>query len=115
MKVERLGWTLSLFCALGFLGGCSDGPNTQYLPIGSTCGSAAACGTSPFDCDEGQPGGYCTRPCVGDGDCPGDSVCLRSICRRKCGSDDNCRASEGYHCVNAGATSTLCLIPEGAP
>jgi hypothetical protein len=90
--------------------GCSDPSNTQYLPVGSRCTMAGQCGTMPFDCvTSGFPGGYCTRPCTTDGDCPLDSACsLQQSCRRRCTSDADCRQSEGYYCAPPTSGHMLC-------
>jgi hypothetical protein len=94
--------------ALAF--GCSDAPNTQYIPIGSRCSSADQCGTTPFDCAvTGYPGGYCERPCTVDGDCPLDSLCGNArLCRRRCASDADCRVNEGYACFALAPSAGVC-------
>lgn len=96
--------------------GCSDGANTQYLPIGSVCSSSGQCGTSPFDCAMSYPGGYCEKPCATDGDCPADSLCAippgfpasARACRRRCAATSECRAAEGYTCVPVSSTTAVC-------
>ena len=99
-----------ILCAAAFLG-CSSAPNTQRLPIGERCGDNDACGTVPYSCAiTNYPGGYCQKTCATDGDCPADSVCFASECRRSCSPDKLCRTSEGYVC-RPGASSPFCDVP----
>lgn len=80
---------------------CSDGSNTQYLPIGSRCSHDSQCGTSPYDCAvAGHPFGYCEKTCMLDSECPADSLCDTPVhaCRRACTDDSECRVSDGYAC-----------------
>lgn len=109
------GLTLALL-----VGACSQADNQQFLPIGTRCTDSNQCGTKPYFCREsGYPGGYCEKPCTADGDCPSDSVCSTSVCRRKCTSEAQCRSSEGYSCKSiAGVTTSVCEltvqpIPDG--
>lgn len=98
--------------------GCGDPTGTQYLPIGSRCMQASDCGTSPFTCDTaGFPGGYCSRTCVTDGDCPADALCAGDKeCRRHCTADADCRQAEGYACgFPSGTTSGVCLPGPSTP
>jgi hypothetical protein len=99
---------LLLVAALAF--GCSDPENTQYLPIGSRCGSDGTCGTTPFEClTMGFNGGYCSKACATDGDCPADAVCSKKLCLRRCAVPTDCRENEGYGChVESAATSYVC-------
>lgn len=110
----------SSFLTIGFalmmlaFGACSSAPNTQYLPIGQRCNSSDDCGTTPYDCvTAGYPGGYCERNCAVDGDCPLDSYCASSHCRRKCTDITECREIEGYVCRTTGATGPYCDVPVG--
>jgi hypothetical protein len=65
----------------------------------------------------GYPGGYCDKPCATDGDCPLDSVCAATRCRRKCVDSNNapeptkCRQFEGYTCRVGLATAPFCDLP----
>lgn len=106
--------------------GCGSGSNVQKEPVGSRCKSSGNCGTAPFECQLNDstssatstyPGGYCTKPCATDGDCPLDSVCVPqspSVCRRRCNdTTELCRTDSadgvGYACVtNEGATASYC-------
>jgi hypothetical protein len=106
--MARLLSTLLLALAMS---GCDQPPNTQVLPIGSGCSSASECGSQPYDCVAALPGGYCTKPCATDGDCPSDSVCAARSCRRACKDTSECRASEGYVCRNESATRPVCDVP----
>jgi hypothetical protein len=89
---------------------CGDGPDTQYVPIGSRCNNDITCGTSPFSCapQDKYPGGYCQRAC-GDGMCPADSICVEGQCRRRCTGDEGCRrdglagTEMDYACVATGS------------
>ena len=104
-----------LLVAAVVFAGCSDAADTQYLPVGSRCSSMSQCGTSPFDCQlTGFPGGYCTRPCTTDGDCPLDSLCSAHQCGRRCTSDGDCRQDEGYGCKALSSSTAVCA-PVPAP
>lgn len=106
---------LALTILVGVVG-CSDPSHTQYLPIGSRCTSSHQCGTSPFDCNSADPGGYCELPCATDGDCPADSLCAlppgapasARACRRRCDRDADCRVAEGYVCTPLSTTTSVC-------
>lgn len=102
---------------LGLIGasGCSTPDNTELVPIGSRCGASGDCGTSPYFCNPNAPGGYCTKPCAKDGDCPTDAVCAMGLCKRKCKTTndptDGCRAQEGYVCRDEAAATPVCDTP----
>jgi hypothetical protein len=99
----------ALVAVLASIIGCSDPANTQYVPIGSRCTSGGQCGTMPFDCNTaGYPGGYCTKSCTTDGDCPLDAACIDHACRRRCVHEADCRQNEGYSCAQSSGT-TVCL------
>lgn len=100
--------------ALLLVAACGSPDNQQYLPIGTRCTESGQCGTKPFFCREtGYPGGYCEKPCTGDGDCPSDAICVGSACRRKCSDVSLCRATEGYVCKSGTATTTYCDVAQG--
>src|SRR3990172_5992771 len=71
------------------------------------------------DCAEGliclpAPGGYCVSPCgAGAPACPADGACMDSSrggewCAKRCESDADCRAAEGYACD---PTWKACMLP----
>jgi len=62
-------------------------------------------------------GGYCTRTCVNDLDCPTSALCLGpqpgygendSVCWARCASAQECRA--GYDCYAVGGGDSACWI-----
>ena len=90
--------------------GCYAGDNMQSRPIGEKCSDNGMCGTRPYSCLTSYPNGYCQKDCATDGDCPSDAVCVSRECRRKCHSDSECRAPEGYACIMAGP-NPYCDLP----
>jgi hypothetical protein len=110
MCAVRLAWLALLLAA------CSTPPNSQRLPIGSRCNSDGDCGTAPFNCVIADPGGYCSRPCITNGDCPADALCIGSACRRTCVDASACRTNEGYVCRSEpGTNSPVCDTTAGTP
>jgi hypothetical protein len=104
MGARAVRWLL--FC---FLAGCSDGPNSQYRPIGTDCTADDQCGTKPYSCStKNHPNGYCQKDCATPGDCPSDSTCVAMECRRKCTMQSDCRVAEGYMCSGSPA---VCDFP----
>lgn len=86
------------------LSGCETPTVTQSLTVGSPCAQASDCGSAPpFACGNLDRGGYCTKDCKTDMDCPGESICAFrggtvGQCALKCDSTANCRFSSGYVC-----------------
>ncbi len=99
--MTRLAFVVFALAAMLSAASCTDASGTQYLPIGERCNDNSDCGTSPFQClGSGYPGGYCTEDCKTNGDCPKDSGCVATLCKRKCTVDSNCRAlTEEYFCA----------------
>jgi hypothetical protein len=101
--------------AILLLSACGSPDNTAFIPVGSRCERNDQCGTTPFEClmPPAYIGGYCTRSCATDADCPTDAVCVTSLhrCRRRCVVDTECRQSEGYVCRDLQATSRVCDRP----
>jgi hypothetical protein len=105
-----------LVAAVLLVGACGSPSNTQFLPIGSRCGSSDQCGTSPYDCASALPGGYCERSCKTSSDCPADSSCIGTACRRRCDADTDCRFTDGYACRALGGDHAVCDLPTlGSP
>ncbi len=95
--------------------------------IGASCTQSTDCSSQGNRvCDNSQPDGYCTVFGCADNSCPDHAVCLtfavalpgcayndyeapartmRTLCLQHCQSDSDCRASEGY----------VCIDPRGAP
>ncbi len=100
----RLSLVLLFACVLATLGACSP-------RIGDSCASSTNCSINgDRACDITQPGGSCVIfDCQAD-QCPDNGVCARFnpteprlqviACMRRCGSDGDCRAGEGYRCVD---------------
>jgi hypothetical protein len=103
--------SILVMAALLACAGCDPGPGHQSIPIGSRCTSNGQCGTTPFECASGYPGGYCDRACATDGDCPMDSLCINKACRRTCKTTSDCRAAEGYECRSLGGILPVCDLP----
>lgn len=85
--------------ALG--GACTATPGP-----GTTCGERTRC--FPM-----LPGGYCTAPCGAVG-LPCDGACVETsrageLCMKRCTSDADCRAGEGYTCD---PQWHACAVPE---
>ena len=72
----RALWLLLVACGLAG-DGCTSETIKQDLLIGSPCKTSSECGTVVFRCDEGLPGGYCTKDCLSDFDCPPEAICLQ--------------------------------------
>jgi hypothetical protein len=104
-----------LFLVALLASACSSPDNTAFIPLGSRCERNDQCGTTPYECLQPPEfvGGYCTRSCTTDADCPTDGVCLVAAakCRRKCIATVECREGEGYVCRDKGATSRVCDRP----
>lgn len=88
--------------------------DTDY--VGRSCTSNDDCG--PLSClfqDAGWPGGYCSAACLNDISCMGRSLCIehdsKQLCLKTCASDDDCRTSEGYTCVEKESGKQVCLAP----
>lgn len=78
------------------------------LPIGAPCAAALDCGIGRvcLGAQDGAPGGYCTKVCQEDSECPAPGRCEMGprderICVPSCepeSSPDSCRTEEGYRC-----------------
>src|SRR5436309_2828048 len=104
------------------LSGCSSDTITQKLLIGSSCSVAADCGTQPyFDCIDTTHGGYCTKACKSDPDCPTEAICAmtgdtgqcRVMCPPAiCHKDFQCRPASSD--MSSIASHAYCDLPPAA-
>lgn len=91
--------------------------------IGDECETDLDCsaqGSRP--CDRTQTGGYCTIAGCEQGTCPEEAVCVKfrptverqasTFCMLRCGSDGDCRSSEGYRCFAAEDFGSQCAMDE---
>lgn len=78
---------------------------------GAPCATGLGCSLDDPDISSLFPGGYCTKDCGSDADCPGDSVCrkfpsvAKSICVGSCSHPSDCRFNAGYDCYDATSCS----------
>ncbi len=97
-----------------------------HATFGNGCGADADCGLSPWTCDTGQPGGYCTIACdpAGANVCGQDAVCIDrtggdpsdAYCADLCmgsGSQGDCRT--GYFCAGGSPGGQGACIPAPMP
>lgn len=82
--------------------------------IGRSCLSNDDCG--PLSCmyeNSGWPGGYCSAACLNDISCMGRSLCIdynsKQSCLKTCNTDEDCRMSEGYRCIESVPGRQVCL------
>lgn len=73
--------------------------------IGIACSTSEDC-TAGLICETGDPnlkGGFCTKSCTNDSDCPREigleQVCLDNRCQRSCRTDEDCGRKE-YLCTD---------------
>jgi hypothetical protein len=92
-------------------------------PVGAHCNLAEQCadGLVPGECLTmiwaiEAPDGYCTGlGCHEAADCPGGAdvaVCAElyagiNVCLARCGIEDDCRTTEGYHCLDPDQTGPI--------
>lgn len=87
--------------------------------IGDACTTTTDCGGALCLNLAYTPGGYCSRSCASDTDCPNGSVCVpdgasrgSSACFRSCSSASACR--NGYSCGPAKNTGhQVCVGTSG--
>jgi len=73
--------------------------------IGGACATSSECTDlclGPTAADGDYPGGFCSRQCARDADCPGGSVCMRrdnGVCLYPCELVGNCGVlGAGWKC-----------------
>jgi hypothetical protein len=107
----RGGWLVYLALCLG-LWGCG-------ATVGDPCTTAADCGNALCINREHTPGGYCSRQCTSDTDCPSGTTCVQdgaangvNACFRVCAAEQDCR--RGYVCTAARVSGRqICVGPSG--
>jgi hypothetical protein len=101
---------------------------------GAPCSSDQDCQKyqSNYRCDLSRPSGYCTAPCQSADDCSiaGPELCTtgrpapsfdpgapatQAWCLLGCGSDAQCRTSDGYSCVTLSSTADYTVAVCAAP
>jgi len=97
-----------------YIGFCDPNPITG-ADNGAACTADADCRSGVCNAADSPgvgnyPGGYCVSYCAkDDGLCPGDGACLDvgyayiGVCFDGCGTNADCRQSDGYSCQNFGA------------
>ncbi|HEX4353507.1 MAG TPA: hypothetical protein VHZ95_11340, partial [Polyangiales bacterium] len=79
---------------------CANAMGCLDRSYGSPCGADSQCDRigSQATCVTGFPGGYCSRQCSSDANCPTGTFCLNNIaCVVACGPGDHCGRA-GYGC-----------------
>lgn len=77
-------------------------------PQRGTCAEGLFC----FGSHLNAPGGYCSKFCTVDADCPPEAACPflnGSLCLKRCNTVADCR--EGYICDKGFGTVNLCTSP----
>ncbi len=95
---------------------CTTSCTNNYGNVGDPCTDTAPCSAGNF-CLAQPPGGYCTRTCQSDQQCPTGSVCSDQLgnegptnyCVETCTTDTECRWDEGYKCTNISGGRKACL------
>lgn len=104
------------------LNGCGNGVGNDGAVVGGDCVVSGECHVDSR-CLTGAsfPGGYCSKSCDSDADCPDGSACVDAagvggVCLLSCTAGADCRTSDGYDCVEtasrgAGGTTHVCALP----
>lgn len=84
--------------------GIGDACETDQMFTQGTCRTGQICLTQRL----GYRNGYCIQVCNGAARCPSDAVCSMiqgfPVCLRRCTSNTDCRADDGYVCAVGTAT-----------
>ncbi len=89
---------------------CVTNDNCAALGAGHLCKLKTSSGASNYT------GGYCTKDCIGNADCPSSALCLSapglgegdSVCWSRCTAPADCRS--GYDCYSIGGGDSACWI-----
>src|SRR5262245_51571574 len=102
--------------ALVVLAIAACGGNDGISPaLGASCRFNADCVDKCVPDSAEFPGGFCTKPCVSDLDCPIEAACIASnggVCAFRCSDFDCPRLGPGYNCYGKalamGGTAQVC-------
>jgi hypothetical protein len=109
---------------------CDDATSCQTLPecmpgvnpTGTTCFANNQCTANqndPICLQTAQfPNGYCSEFCdVAAQDCAANAICyaglnlsVHGVCLQTCTQDTDCRAADGYACVDMGLSQKVCML-----
>ncbi len=90
---------------------CTADAECAALGLGHACKKKTSTGVTDYQ------GGYCTKVCAADLDCPTKALCLGpqpgygendSVCWAKCASAQECRT--GYDCYPVGGGESACWV-----
>jgi hypothetical protein len=93
---------------------------TSSRQIGDPCSSGTDCNAAACitELEDGWAGGYCSRSCLGDGDCGTGNHCAyrgttgRGVCMKGCSANSDCRA--GYECWDIDSSGSNECAPAGS-
>jgi hypothetical protein len=95
--------------ALALLASCTRA-DTASRDLGAPCGTDLDCGRRCLPAPS-WPGGFCTRPCAADRDCPVGSACADGVCLFSCFDDQDCGFLQpAYGCRDRGG-KLVCAPP----
>jgi hypothetical protein len=107
-----------LACALGVvLAACAGhGAGSIDEVVGAGCSVDSQCADRCYTGNADFPGGFCSRPCTSDADCPGDTVCATKaggVCLFVCPPFDCAELGPGWHCSDkdlvGGGKANVCI------
>ena len=97
--------------ALALLAACTRA-DVASRELGAPCGTDLDCAKRCLTAPTG-PGGFCTRPCASERDCPVASACAGGFCLFACFDDQDCSFLErGYACRDRGALVCAPELPD---
>lgn len=91
--------------------GIGDACESDEMFGQGTCRQGQICLTARI----GYRNGYCVQTCLGGARCPADATCTPlqgfPVCLRRCTSNDDCRAEDGYVCtIGAAMGQRVCNV-----
>jgi hypothetical protein len=95
--------------------GIGDACESDEMFGQGTCRAGQICITGRL----GYRNGYCTQVCTGASRCPGDATCTQlqgfPVCLRRCATNADCRAEDGYVCTIGSAMGQRVCNVNDAP